>query len=90
MPSAHGRAHGSIAVRLFDVLIEPYYWPGLSPFPYQASDAKQGETQHEQLKRRWHLHRAPCEVHGHVGSSGRRHREDNQEHRKAGAQDVLH
>jgi hypothetical protein len=65
--------------------IEPYYWPGLSPLSHQTSDAKQGETQHEQLKRRWHLDRGTWEVHGHVGPSERRHRENNQKHRKAGA-----
>jgi hypothetical protein len=66
--------------------LETYASPGfLSPRPQQTSDAKQGETDHEQLKRRWHLHRVAREIDGHVGSSGRRHREDNQKHRKEGA-----
>ena len=64
--------------------------PGLSPLPHQTSDAKQGETQHEELKRRWHFHRGTRDVDGHVGSSRQGHRANNQKHRKDEAYDVLH
>jgi hypothetical protein len=64
--------------------------PGVSPLPHQTSDAKQGETQHEQLKRRWHFHRGTRDVDGHVGSSRQGHRANNQKHRKDEAYDVLH